>query len=94
MGRIASDPETRVLANNKVVTLVVSVGDRYQKNGTKVERRQLVPVQVWNKLAETSAELHKDQGVIVEVRIGAREYEGRLYVDINAICIEYDDIRF
>jgi single-strand DNA-binding protein len=78
LGRLTRDPELRYTPNGTAVTAFTLAIDRRVTNANGEKETDFIPVVVWGRTAEASAQyLKKGQPAAVEGRIQTRSYENK-----------------
>jgi single-strand DNA-binding protein len=79
IGRLGKDPEMRYTPNGNAVTnFRLACSRTWTVDGESREETEWVPIVVWGKLAENTAQyVKKGQQVYVEGRLQTRSWEGQ-----------------
>lgn len=77
IGRLGSDPESRLAGETTVVNFSVATSESYKdRDGQKVEKTEWHRIVAWGKLAEICAQyLHKGSQVYLEGKLQTRSWD-------------------
>lgn len=95
IGRLTRDPELKYSPSGVAVCTFTLAVDRPFTNGNGEREADFIPVVVWRKLAEVSAEyLKKGRLTAVEGRIQTRNYENNEGKRVYVTEVIADNVRF
>lgn len=97
MGNLTKDPDLKYTqSGTPVCNLTLAINSFFKdKQGEKKENAIFVPVTVWGKQAETSAEyLKKGRGVLIDGRLNQEKWEDKDGTKRSRITVTASQVRF
>lgn len=97
MGNLTKDPDLKYTASGTpVCNITLAINSFFKdKQGEKKENAIFVPITVWGKQAETSAEyLKKGRGVLIDGRLNQEKWEDKDGTKRSRITVTASQVRF